>query len=62
MGLNIKGVDAKDKFYKALHKLTEPEAKRKAIGRTFIEVFDVEAHRIEDVKWLGTGYHLSGCN
>jgi GMP synthase (glutamine-hydrolysing) len=55
MGLNIKGIDAKDKFYKALHKLTEPEAKRKAIGRTFIEVFDVEAHRIEDVKWLGQG-------
>jgi GMP synthase (glutamine-hydrolysing) len=55
MGLNIKGVDAKDKFYTALHKLTEPEAKRKAIGRTFIEVFDVEAHRIEDVKWLGQG-------
>lgn len=55
MGLNIKGVDAKDKFYSALNKLSEPEAKRKAIGRTFIEVFDVEAHRIEDVKWLGQG-------
>ncbi|MBL7878195.1 MAG: glutamine-hydrolyzing GMP synthase [Cyclobacteriaceae bacterium] len=55
MGLNIKGIDAKDKFYKALHALSEPEAKRKAIGRTFIEVFDVEAHRIEDVKWLGQG-------
>jgi GMP synthase (glutamine-hydrolysing) len=55
MGLNIKGVDAKDKFYTALNNLSEPEAKRKAIGRTFIEVFDVEAHRIEDVKWLGQG-------
>jgi GMP synthase (glutamine-hydrolysing) len=55
MGLNIKGVDAKDKFYAALKNLSEPEAKRKAIGRTFIEVFDEEAHHIEDVKWLGQG-------
>ncbi len=55
MGLNIKGVDAKDEFYNALKNLSEPEAKRKAIGRTFIEIFDVEAHRIEDVKWLGQG-------
>lgn len=55
MGLNIKGVDAKSKFYAALKDLTEPEAKRKAIGRTFIEVFDEEAHRIQDVKWLGQG-------
>lgn len=55
MGLNIKGVDAKDKFYTALKDLTEPEAKRKAIGRTFIEVFDEEAHLISDVKWLGQG-------
>lgn len=55
MGLNIKGVDAKDRFYKALNDLSEPEAKRKAIGRTFIEVFDEEAHRISDVKWLGQG-------
>ena len=55
MGLNIKGVDAKDKFYAALKNLSEPEAKRKAIGRTFIEVFDEEAHHLEDVKWLGQG-------
>jgi GMP synthase (glutamine-hydrolysing) len=55
MGLNIKGVDSRDKFYKALENLTEPEAKRKAIGRTFIEVFDEEAHRIQGVKWLGQG-------
>ncbi|MEO5976443.1 MAG: glutamine-hydrolyzing GMP synthase [Chryseolinea sp.] len=55
MGLNIKGVDTKDKFYSALEGLTEPEAKRKAIGRTFIEVFDEEAQRIRDVKWLGQG-------
>ena len=55
MGLNIKGVDARDRFYSALSGLSEPEAKRKAIGRTFIEVFDVEAHKITDVKWLGQG-------
>ena len=55
MGLNILGVDAKEKFYASLKNLSEPEAKRKAIGKTFIEVFDVEAHRIADVKWLGQG-------
>jgi GMP synthase (glutamine-hydrolysing) len=55
MGLNIKGVDAKAQFYAALKGLSEPEAKRKAIGKTFIEIFDVEAHRIKDVKWLGQG-------
>ena len=55
MGLNIKGVDARKKFYAALSGLSEPEAKRKAIGRTFIEVFDEESHRISDVKWLGQG-------
>ncbi len=55
MGLNIKGVDSKNKFYSALKNLSEPEAKRKAIGRTFIEVFDEEAHHIEEVKWLGQG-------
>jgi len=55
MGLNIKGVDAKEKFYSALNGLTDPEQKRKAIGKTFIDVFDEEAHRISDVKWLGQG-------
>ncbi len=55
MGLNIKGIDAKNKFYAALKGLTEPEAKRKAIGKTFIEVFDEEAHKITDVRWLGQG-------
>jgi GMP synthase (glutamine-hydrolysing) len=55
MGLNIKGVDAKQRFYDALVGITEPEAKRKAIGRVFIEVFDEEAHKISDVKWLGQG-------
>ena len=55
LGLNIKGVDAKAKFYSALSGLSEPEAKRKAIGKTFIDVFDEESHRIENVKWLGQG-------
>ncbi|MBS1490052.1 MAG: glutamine-hydrolyzing GMP synthase [Bacteroidetes bacterium] len=55
MGLNIKGVDAKQKFYTALQGLKDPEAKRKAIGKTFIDVFDEEAHKIADVKWLGQG-------
>ncbi len=55
MGLNIKGVDARDKFYTSLNGLTEPEAKRKAIGKTFIDVFDEESHKITDVKWLGQG-------
>lgn len=55
MGLNITGVDAKQEFYSALKDLTDPEQKRKAIGKTFIDVFDKEAHRISNVKWLGQG-------
>ncbi|WP_266367114.1 glutamine-hydrolyzing GMP synthase [Tellurirhabdus rosea] len=55
LGLNVKGVDTKARFYEALAGLTDPEAKRKAIGKTFIDVFDHEAHLIEDVKWLGQG-------
>lgn len=55
MGLNVKGVDAKNKFYAALEGLTDPEAKRKAIGKVFIDIFDEEAHQITDVKWLAQG-------
>ncbi|MCB0805599.1 MAG: glutamine-hydrolyzing GMP synthase [Bacteroidales bacterium] len=55
MGLNVIGVDSKDRFYKALKGITDPEEKRKAIGKTFIEVFDEEAHKIKDVKWLAQG-------
>ncbi len=55
MGLNIKGVDAEDQFLKALAGLSDPELKRKAIGKTFIEVFDHEAHLITGVSWLGQG-------
>lgn len=55
LGLNVKGVDAKDRFYQELAGESDPEKKRKIIGRVFIEVFDEEAHKIEDVKWLGQG-------
>jgi GMP synthase (glutamine-hydrolysing) len=55
MGLNIKGIDAKKEFYEALKGLSDPEKKRKAIGKTFIDIFDREAHLIKDVAWLGQG-------
>jgi GMP synthase (glutamine-hydrolysing) len=55
MGLNVLGVDAKDRFYTSLLGKVDPEDKRKAIGRTFIEVFDEEAHKISEVKWLAQG-------
>lgn len=55
LGLNVKGVRAGAKFLDALRHLTDPEAKRKAIGRAFIEVFDEESKRDKDAKWLGQG-------
>ncbi|MEE0889551.1 MAG: glutamine-hydrolyzing GMP synthase [Bacteroidales bacterium] len=55
MGLNVIGVDAKKEFYSSLEGLTDPEKKRKAIGKTFIDVFDAEAAKIKDVKWLAQG-------
>ena len=55
MGLNVKGVDASQRFLEKLAGLKDPEAKRKAIGNTFIDVFDDEAHQITDVKWLAQG-------
>jgi len=55
MGLNVKGVDASDRFLSQLAGIDDPETKRKTIGRVFIEVFDDEAHLIEDVKWLAQG-------
>ena len=55
MGLNVKGVDASDRFLNALAGIDDPEKKRKAIGRVFIEVFDDEAQLIKDVKWLAQG-------
>ena len=55
MGLNVKGVDASERFLTALVGLTDPEKKRKAIGNSFIEVFDDEATQITDVTWLAQG-------
>ena len=55
MGLNVKGVNAKDRFYDKLQGLSDPEKKRKAIGGTFIDVFDDESNLIQDVKWLAQG-------
>ena len=55
LGLNVVGVDASAEFYEALRGQEDPEAKRKAIGRTFIEVFDREAQRIKGVDFLGQG-------
>ncbi|QTD37324.1 glutamine-hydrolyzing GMP synthase [Polaribacter batillariae] len=55
MGLNVKGVDASERFLTALAGLVDPEKKRKAIGNAFIEVFDDEAHQIKDVTWLAQG-------
>jgi GMP synthase (glutamine-hydrolysing) len=55
MGLNVKGVDASARFLDELEGVEDPETKRKIIGRVFIEVFDDEAHQVEDAKWLGQG-------
>lgn len=55
MGLNVVGVDATERFWNDLKGERDPEKKRKIIGRDFIEVFDIEAHRIQDVKWLAQG-------
>ena len=53
--LNVDGVDASDEFYRVLKGKTDPEAKRRAIGRKFIQVFDAEAKKIGGVKWLVQG-------
>ena len=55
MGLNVKGVDASERFLSALEGISDPETKRKTIGRVFIEVFDDESKIIEGVKWLAQG-------
>lgn len=55
MGLNVIGVDAKEQFLSQLKGISDPEGKRKVIGRVFIEIFDQEAHKIKDVKWLAQG-------
>jgi GMP synthase (glutamine-hydrolysing) len=55
LGLNVVGVDAGDRFLDQLEGVSEPEIKRKIIGRVFIEVFDAEAKKVRDVKWLAQG-------
>ena len=55
LGLNVIGVDASAKFFKDLEGVTDPVQKRKIIGRDFVEVFDVEARKITDAKWLAQG-------
>ncbi|MCA6438008.1 MAG: glutamine-hydrolyzing GMP synthase [Bacteroidota bacterium] len=55
MGLNVKGVDAKQRFYNELNNLSDPEKKRKAIGKVFVEVFDDESKLVTDAKWLAQG-------
>jgi len=55
MGLNVIGVDAKERFVSALTGVSDPEQKRKIIGRVFIEVFDEEAKKVGDAKWLAQG-------
>lgn len=55
LGLNVIGVDASEKFFKDLEGVTGPEQKRKIIGRDFVEVFNAEAKKITDAKWLAQG-------
>ena len=55
LGLNVIGVDASDKFFKDLEGVPDPEQKRNIIGRDFVEVFNAEAHKITDAKWLAQG-------
>ncbi len=55
MGLNVLGIDAKNHFYDALKGITDPEQKRKVIGKGFIDIFDREARMLKDIKWLAQG-------
>lgn len=55
MDLNVTGVDAKKYFYAALKGVNDPEKKRKAIGKVFIDVFDKESHKVKNAKWLAQG-------
>lgn len=61
LGLNVIGVDASSKFFNELAGVTDPERKRKIIGKGFIDVFDEEAHKIQDVKWLAQGTIYPDC-
>lgn len=55
LGLNVRGINAKDRFLSQLAGIKDPEQKRKTIGRVFIEVFDDAAHEVQNVKWLAQG-------
>ena len=55
MGLNVTGVNASEQFYTALEGISDPELKRKAIGKVFIDVFEAESKKVQDAKWLGQG-------
>jgi GMP synthase (glutamine-hydrolysing) len=55
LGLNVKGINAGRHFYSALAGISDPEAKRKIIGKGFIDVFEEEARKLNDIKWLGQG-------
>ena len=55
MGLNVKGVDASTQFLDALEGVSDPEAKRKIIGKIFIDVFDAESQKVDGARWLGQG-------
>jgi len=55
LGLNVTGVDASERFFKDLEGVTDPEQKRKIIGRDFVEVFNAEARKITDARWLAQG-------
>ncbi len=55
MGLNIRGIDARHRFWNELKGVTDPERKRKIIGRLFIELFEEEADKLDDITWLGQG-------
>ena len=61
LGLNVIGIDASEKFFSELAGVTEPEKKRKIIGKGFIDVFDAEAHKLKDVKWLAQGTIYPDC-
>ena len=61
LGLNVIGVDASKKFFAELAGVTEPEKKRKIIGKGFIDVFNEEAQKLSDVKWLGQGTIYPDC-
>lgn len=55
LGLNVIGVDASERFFSDLKDVTDPEQKRKIIGRDFVEVFNAEAQKIQDARWLAQG-------